>query len=167
MLLHFADEETGVQREEMTCPRPHYPQLGTDPGLVSFCLFIYCCCCCFLSPQISLLPPPPSPPPSLSILCPVSPPALVVRERVRGADAGQGLTVLWPTGDSPAHPERPAGWRGTHHAEDSPEHHLSSDVGTCGRAGHRGKDPAPHPSPGCLLHQREGHVPLRRPEGCH
>ncbi|EDM08593.1 perilipin, isoform CRA_c [Rattus norvegicus] len=70
-------------------------------------------------------------------------------------------------GNSPAHPSRLPGWCGTHRAEDSAEHHLGGDMGTCGCAGHGGKDPTPHTSPGCLLHQREGHVPIRCPEGCY
>lgn len=75
------------------------------------------------------------------------------------------LTLLWSPGSSPAQPAGPPGQRGAHPAEGPPGHHLGCDVGTCGCAGHRREGAAPHTSPGRLLDQSEGHVPVRRPEG--
>ena len=91
---------------------------------------------------------------------------MVRRGRVRGV-AVEALTLLWSPGSSPARPAGPPGQRGAHPAEGPPEHRLSRDVGTGGCAGHSGEDAAPHAGLGHLLKQGQGHVPVRRPEGCY
>lgn len=70
----------------------------------------------------------------------------------------------WSPGSSPAQPAGPPGQCGSHPAEGRPGHHLGCDVGTCSCAGHGREDAGPHSSQSGL-HQREGHVPVRRPEG--
>uniref|UniRef100_A0A9L0TL63 Perilipin 1 n=1 Tax=Equus caballus TaxID=9796 RepID=A0A9L0TL63_HORSE len=70
-------------------------------------------------------------------------------------------------GSSPAQSARPPGQCGARPAEGPPGHHLGRDLGPCSRAGHRREGAVPRTSPPCLLHQGEGHVAVRRPEGCY